>query len=231
MLPDRLENNSFDQRRAGGALAHVAPRVKLLIAVALLVVVAVVQPSWWSVAPGVPLSAIHVAVAVALLIAAALARMPWSYLLTRLSIFAVPFMLISLSIPLTRGAAGWAIMAGVIVKGLLSCSIVMLLVYATPYDRLLGALRQCGMPKLFVAVLAATHRYIFVLLDELERMRRAQYARMFDCPRRLSPMTVHNGTRLLGMLLVRCSERAERVHAAMLSRGFDGEVRTLEEAP
>lgn len=231
MLPDRLENKSFDQRRAAGAAARMSPRIKLIAAIAALIVVAVVQPSWLSVAPGVPLSTLHVALFVLIGVTAMVAKIPPGYLLRRLCGFAVPFVLIGLSIPLARGAAGWPLMAGVVTKALLSCSIILILLYTTPFERLLHALRQCGVPKVFVAILAAAHRYIFVLLDELERMRRAQYARTFNCPRRLAPVTLRNGTRLIGMLFLRCSERAERVHAAMLSRGFDGEVRSLEEAP
>ena len=177
------------------------------------------------------MSMVHLAVALGVGLAVWAARIPLKYLAARLAVFAVPLGIIALSIPLAHGARGWPIMAGVLVKGLLSFTVVLVLVYTTGFDRLLGAMRQCGVPKLLVAVLAATYRYLFVLLEEFERMRRAQYARTFDCPRRLSRVTVRNGTSLISMLLVRCSERAERVHAAMLARGFDGEIRVLDELP
>ena len=110
-------------------------------------------------------------------------------------------------------------MAGVITKGLLSFTVILCLAHTTSFERLLLAMRQCHIPRVLVAVIAAMHRFVYVLLDELERMRRAQYARTFDCPRRLSLVTVRNGTRAVGMLLVRCSERVERVHAAMIAQG------------
>ncbi|HEY4310519.1 MAG TPA: energy-coupling factor transporter transmembrane component T [Pirellulales bacterium] len=232
MLPDRLEHDSLDQGRGGISLLHrLAARDKLLAAFGLLVVVSLVQPNWWPVSAYFPVSWIHLAVAGMVACVVIVAKVPARYLCTRLLTFAIPLAAVGLSIPLSQGAAGWHIMAGVLVKGLLSFTTMLCLIYTTPFERLLQALRQCGVPKLIVAIVASMYRFIFVLLDELERMRRAQYARTFDCPRRLSPVTFRNGARAVGMLLVRCSERAERVHAAMMARGFDGEVRMLEERP
>ncbi len=230
MLPDRLERTSLDQGSGTTSLLHSAnPRAKLLVAFALLVATSIVQPGWHPVAARLPLSWWHVAIAALALAAVWRAGMGGAYFASRLFAFAVPLSLVALTIPLSHGAHGWEKMAGVLTKGMISFTVVLVLVYTTPFARLLRALRQCGAPQLLVAILAAMHRYLFVLVEELERMRRAQYARTFDCPRRLSPVTVSNGVRAVAMLFVRCSERAERVHAAMLARGFDGEIRTFEE--
>jgi len=230
MQPDRLEQESFERPSAAVTpLARYSPRAKLIAALGLLLVISIAQPIWFPVAPGVPLSWIHVAAALLVAAAAWSARMSPRYLAKRLAAFAVPLSIIGLSIPLADGTRGWTIMAGVLAKGFLSFTVVLVLVHTTGFDKLLGALRSIGVPKLLVAMLAATYRYVFVLLEELERMRRAQFARTFDCPHRLSRITVTNGTRLIGMLFVRCSERAERVHAAMVARGFDGEVRVLDD--
>ena len=232
MLPDRLETKSLDHGRdAASPLDRVSPRTKLIAAVLLLATISIVQPWWLPVASGVPLSWIHVFVAALVLAGILMSRISGRHLFARWGAFALPLALIGLSIPLAQGRAGWPIMAGVLVKGWLSFTVILVLLHTTGFDRLLQAMRQCGVPKLLVAIVAATYRYMFVLLEELERMRRAQYARTFHCPRRLSPVTIRNGTRLVGMLLVRCSERADRVHAAMLARGFDGEVRVLDESP
>ena len=64
-------------------------------------------------------------------------------------------------------------MAAVITKGLLSFTVILCLAYTTPFEQLLLALCQCHVPKVLVAVVAAMHRFVYVLLDELERMRRA----------------------------------------------------------
>ena len=145
----------------------------MLGAFALLVVISVAQPWLWPVAPGVPLSVIHAVAVPVVALLVWFARIPARYLFARLLAFAVPLTLVALSIPLAQGRAGGAIMAGVLTKGLLSFTIILCLVYTTSFERLLQALRQCGVPKLLVAVLASMHRFIFVLSDELERMRRA----------------------------------------------------------
>jgi len=230
MLPDRLEHTTLDQGGGTiGPLHKISPRAKLIAACAVLIAINVVQPSWHPVAAQVPISWWHVALALVVLTAVHCSGASWRYLGRRLLIFGVPLLLVALTIPLSHGSRGWEIMAGVITKGLISLTVVVVLLYTTPFEQLLRALRQCGVPRLLVAILAAMRRYLFVLAEELERMRRAQYARTFDCPRRLSPVTVRNGVRAVAMLFVRCSERAERVHAAMLARGFDGEIRTFEE--
>src|SRR4029079_6038976 len=96
----------------------------------------------------------------------------------------------------------------------------------TPFDRLLVAFRQLGMPRVCVTLLAFTYRYAFVVFDELARMRTAQRARTFG-PR--GPWAAWKGTvQLVAMLMIRSLDRAERVHNAMLARGWQGDVRTLE---
>jgi cobalt/nickel transport system permease protein len=74
--------------------------------------------------------------------------------------------------------------------------------------------------------LSFTYRYLFVLADEAVRMVRAHALRSPDRPQ---PALRVAGS-LLGLLLLRTLDRARRVHAAMLCRGFDGELRRLERA-
>jgi cobalt/nickel transport system permease protein len=68
-----------------------------------------------------------------------------------------------------------------------------------------------------VTTLALLYRYLFVLVDEAERMHRARLARTFD-RRRVSVWRML-GT-VVGQLFVRSSERAERIYAAMCARGW-----------
>jgi cobalt/nickel transport system permease protein len=73
------------------------------------------------------------------------------------------------------------------------------------------------VPALLVTTLALMHRYLFVLLDESERMRRARSSRTFWRQRRARWRML--GT-VVGQLFVRASERAERIYAAMCARGW-----------
>ena len=76
---------------------------------------------------------------------------------------------------------------------------MLVLVHTTPFEQLLGGLRQLRVPGLFVATLAFMYRYLFVLQDELLRMRRARAARTFDRSRHAGLKTIAG---LVGMLLV-----------------------------
>jgi cobalt/nickel transport system permease protein len=118
----------------------------------------------------------------------------------------------------TGGAVGFAT---VVAKFVLSLSAALLLVGTTGFDAVCAALRRLGVPRALVTQLLLTYRYLFVLSAEAGRSLRAHALRSPDRPR---PTLRVAGT-LLGQLLVRALARAERIHAAMRCRGFDGEVR------
>jgi cobalt/nickel transport system permease protein len=94
---------------------------------------------------------------------------------------------------------------------------VVLLANTSPFGKILGALRSAHFPSLLVTTIALMHRYLFVLLDESERMRRARASRTFQRQRRARWHLL--GT-VVGQLFVRASERAERIYAAMCARGW-----------
>jgi len=64
---------------------------------------------------------------------------------------------------------------------------------------------------------ALLYRYLFVLLDEMERMNRARHSRTFTQHRW---RTWKNLASVIGQLFVRSTERAERIYAAMCARGW-----------
>ena len=94
---------------------------------------------------------------------------------------------------------------------------VVLLANTTPFGKILAALRSAHVPALLVTTLALMHRYLFVLLDESERMRRARASRTFQRQRRARWHVL--GT-VVGQLFLRATERAERIYAAMCARGW-----------
>jgi cobalt/nickel transport system permease protein len=74
------------------------------------------------------------------------------------------------------------------------------------------------------------YRYIFVIADEALRLFRAREARSANPEGKAAGSIRWRASVLGGMigsLFIRSYERSERIYAAMLSRGFDGEVRTL----
>jgi cobalt/nickel transport system permease protein len=89
------------------------------------------------------------------------------------------------------------------------------------------ALHRLGLPDKIVHLLLMTYRYIFVIEEEYLRLMRAAKIRGFR------PGTAVNTYRtfayVIGMLFVRSAARAERVHQAMLCRGFKGKFYSLQE--
>jgi len=112
----------------------------------------------------------------------------------------------------------------VVVKTILCVGAAIWLSATTPFTQLLGALRKLKVPPLLTTMLSFMFRYLFVLADEAVRMSRAYQSR---CPRKQNLKDAANIGRLAGALMVRTYNRAERIYLAMLSRGFDGEFRTV----
>ena len=127
--------------------------------------------------------------------------------------------------PLVLGVAGlmWfqpgggRIFAAVMIKANLCLLTTILLANTTPFTELVRVLQRLRVPWLFVTTLALMHRYLFVLADEAERMRRARASRTFTRGRRFQWQTLSS---VVGQLFVRASERAERIYSAMCARGW-----------
>jgi len=121
---------------------------------------------------------------------------------------------------------GLLVLANVAIKAWLCILSLILLSATTKFADLLRGLKQLGIPKVIILILSFMYRYIFVLVDEVMRMRRARDSRNFGGGRLRQLRTLGN---MLGTLFIRSYERGERVYAAMLARGFDGEVRSLHQ--
>lgn len=111
------------------------------------------------------------------------------------------------------------------VRALTVVSLTLTLLATTPSDALLKAAHSLGIPSLLVQVALMSYRYLFVLADELHRLRIAVRVRGFR--NRTSRHAYRTVGQVAGTLLVRSHERAERVYDAMRCRGFDGQFRSL----
>jgi len=127
--------------------------------------------------------------------------------------------------PLVLGVAGlmWfqpgggKIVAVVMLKANLCLLTTILLSHTTPFTELVRVLQRLRVPWLFITTLTLMHRYLFVLADEAERMRRARASRTFTLGRRFQWQSLAS---VVGQLFVRASERAERIYNAMCARGW-----------
>lgn len=156
----------------------------------------------------------------------AVAELPWKYLAIRIAALLPFLLLLAVGIPLSRGfATGWNLGAQMLARSLISLSVMITVVATTPFGRLLAALDRMGLPRVFLSVVAFMYRYMFVLWDELDKMRRAKLARTFYPSVWWDFRVMAN---FVGILFVRAFERAERVYAAMLARGWRGDAPTKD---
>lgn len=193
-------------------------RLKIVTTLAVILAAAMLPVSLWPV---------HGCLASVVFAAHSLAGIPLGYLIRRVMLFVPLLTFMALSVPLARGfTGGWELAATVFIRALVAFLAGLWLVNTTPFDRLLVAARGLGMPRAFAASLSFMYRYLFVLFDELAKMRTAQRARTFG---RLGLWQQwRTSTQLLGMLIIRAMNRALRIHGAMCSRGWTGEIRTLD---
>jgi len=117
---------------------------------------------------------------------------------------------------------GWISFASIIMRSILTVGAAIVLVGVTGFPGVCLALERIGMPRVFAVQLLFLYRYIFVLTDEGSRMERARKLRSFGQKK----MDMKTFGPLVGHLLLRTWQRAERIHMAMLARGFTGEFHT-----
>lgn len=115
-------------------------------------------------------------------------------------------------------SGGWLSFFSIMVRSILTVGSAFILLALTGFTGVCQALEELGMPRPFAVQLLFLYRYIFVLTEEGGRAARARQLR--SCGKKGMGMASF-GT-LIGHLLLRTWQRAERVHIAMLSRGFDG---------
>jgi len=155
------------------------------------------------------------AVALFLILIIALSRVPALFFLRRLLLFE-PFVVVVAAASLLQPAGGMTC-ASIIIKSTLSLTTVLLMSNTTPFTEVLGVLRRIHVPPAFLTLLALMYRYIFVLIDEMQRMKRARLSRTFVTRGMRSWRSI---SMITGQLFLRSTERAERIFAAMSARGW-----------
>jgi cobalt ECF transporter T component CbiQ len=192
--------------RLASPIHSIPPSFKLVGALIILLLVVMMPIS-------VPF--FHGSIALALLVIAALSRIPPGFLVKRL-VYLEPFAVGAALITLFQ-TNGLALFAALVLKSTLCLLTMILLANVTPFADILDVLKRWHVPALLVTTLALMYRYLFLLIDEAERMSRARVSRTFVTGRRRSWHLL--GT-IVGQLGVRSTERAERIYAAMRARGW-----------
>ena len=218
----RFEGLERHGETGDGPLHRLDARLKLVGIVAFIIGVVVTPPGAWQV-----LAAEGLAMAFAI----GLSGVPVGALIRRwlgfLALVGFLALMVAPGHP-DRGRLGVvAVALAVVAKNSLAFLAMMVLVHVTPFRTLLAAMGRLGMPTLLVSTLQFMERQIHILSDELGRMVQARRSRSF---RRSGRLDFGLLTGLIGILFLRSFERGERVHSAMLARGWDGTVRTLDGA-
>ncbi|MDI3417631.1 cobalt ECF transporter T component CbiQ [Streptomyces luteolus] len=215
--------------RRGDSPVHALPPHCKLAAVLCFVVVVVATPREAMWAFGL-YAALLATVAYA-------ARVPAGFLLKRLLI-EVPFVAFAVLLPfVARGEqvdvlglslsvdglwGAWNVLA----KGTLGVAASVLLAATTELRELLLGLQRLKLPPLLVQIASFMIRYGDVITDEMRRMRIARESRGFAA-RGVRQWGVL--AKSAGALFIRSYERGERVHLAMVSRGYAGSMPVIDE--
>jgi cobalt/nickel transport system permease protein len=203
---------------------HRAPAHLKLVALLVFMLVVVATPKQWYAAYAVYLGVLLVVVGVS--------TVPPTYLLKRMLV-EVPFLFFALLMPFIAtgprtdvlgvsvsqaGLLGaWALLA----KGTLGVLASLTLAATTEPRDILSGLDRLHFPHQLVEIMGFMVRYVDVVTDEMRRMRIARESRGFTARDvRHWPVLARSA----GALFIRSYERGERVHLAMLSRGYTGRM-------
>ncbi len=167
------------------------------------------------------------------------AHIPLRFVIARLAVV-LPFIVFAFLVPFVAegervrllgipvSVEGLWAMWNILAKAGIGATGSILLAGTTEVADLLKGLARLRVPSVFISITSFMVRYMELMADSLGRMRTAMVARGYD-PRWLwqaKPIASSAGA-----LFVRSYERGERIHAAMLSRGYTGVMPDLTGNP
>ena len=172
-----------------------------------------------------------------LLVAAALASKIPLLLLFKRALIEIPFIFFAILMPFFGTGEKFEIagielyreglLAGtsIVVKGTLGVLAAVILSTTTTAREILRGLERLKLPAVMVQIASFMLRYVNVISDEMERMKVARESRGFVATGIKHWKVLATSA---AALFIRSYERGERVHLAMLSRGFDGNLPSLD---
>jgi cobalt/nickel transport system permease protein len=210
--------------RHGDSAVHRLPAHVKLLALLGFVLVVVATPRERFLA--------FAAYAVLLALVAAIAHVPPGFIGKRM-VVEVPFVVFAVLLPFVAAGnrvevlglslsedgllTGWNIVA----KGTLGVVASILLAATTDARAILLGLQRLRLPSRMVEIAAFMVRYADVIVSDMQRMRIARESRAFSARHLGHLRVVAQGA---GALFIRSYERGERVHLAMVSRGYTGRM-------
>ena len=148
---------------------------------------------------------------------AGISQIPLGFIVRR-ALTILPFIILATLAAPWRGIAG---LSTLFLRAILCLIVVIVLTNTTRFVELLRGLRGLGCPQVLASNLGFLYRYLFVLTEEFMQMRQARDCRRVGRAPFRKELAIMGS--MLGTLLVRSFEHAERMYKAMLSRGYAGE--------
>lgn len=233
-LTETLERSLYAEQLSeqGGVLQRIDPRVKFVGMLGLIITAAAAGHVW-----------VVAVIALVALMLAVISRIPiiksfgpiWIGMFIFSGLIGFPAIFITPGPTLaTIPWLNWPISAHglqsavfLLLRSEVSITLSFLLIMTTPWMHVLKSMRVIGIPTLVVVILGMTYRYIFLMLQSASDMFEARQSRMIGKlpdkeARRLAAATV-------GVLLSKSFQLGNDVFLAMQSRGYRGEVYTLDE--
>jgi cobalt/nickel transport system permease protein len=204
--------------RGASPLHRRDPRVKIAAVLVFLLVLATAHRE---------LAWLGAALFAVLCVAARLARLPLPGALARAGVV-LPFTAVFAAVSWLAGDPARG--ATLVMKSYLSALAVLLLVSTTPLPVLLRGFEMTGAPRFLLMVAQFLYRYLFVISEEAQHMRKAALARGATAGGlAANAARFRAAAGALAVLFARSYARAEEIHRAMLARGFPGYFRPLSE--
>jgi cobalt/nickel transport system permease protein len=122
---------------------------------------------------------------------------------------------------------GLRLSALIVIKAVAIVLIAYTIFGSRRFDINMIALQRLKCPPVVVQMILFAYRYIFLFMEEMERMDTAMKARGFV--KKVDIYTLKQMGSFIATLLIRSFERTERIYKAMLSKGYQGEFHTLVE--
>ena len=108
------------------------------------------------------------------------------------------------------------------IRGIAAALLALIMAGTAPFNMNINALKSLGVPGPLTQIFLFAYRYIFLLNEDLQTMRRSLASKGFEI--RSSVRSARIMAMAVAMLLIRSYERSEDVFNAMLSRGYQGRL-------
>ncbi len=229
-----MKHSFLDRYSDLGSVIHrLDPRVKVIFFFALILVIVSTPPQE---------TVRFLGYFLMLLILLLLSRVPFLYVFGR-TLAIIPFvLLVAIFIPFFKGGEvagsynfltlhltvshkGLLILQNILIKSWLSVLSLTILTSTTKFSSLLKALEILKIPRVLILIASFFYRYMFLLVDQIMKIKNARDSRSFK-KNPLYQLKIFGY--MIGELFIRTYDRAERIYLAMLSRGFNGSIHTLE---